>query len=258
MCNSVWRCPLCHEAPCLFGARLHGRLAMTCNETPSSYARMLKHTGRPFRARRWLVWPNGSGAPHPTGELGGARVPPRAPLPLHYRGGGWHSASILVLLCSTRRRIPTAPMPGPRRALCAGTTNIHRPPSPAGSARAPQPLTCGLVVQGQGPKAPPGACSAASDGSDRMGALWHVLGSNNSTKPSMPQLKTVWPSGLRRWLKAPFRKGVGSNPTAVRGGAGNFQVEDPVGSGSSVWASVVWWQSTTVTGARPGLDLVWG
>ena len=27
-------------------------------------------------------------------------------------------------------------------------------------------------------------------------------------------LKTVWPS-LRRWLKAPFRKGVGSNPTAV-------------------------------------------
>ena len=28
-------------------------------------------------------------------------------------------------------------------------------------------------------------------------------------------LKTVWPSGLRRWLKAPFRKGVGSNPTGV-------------------------------------------
>ena len=28
-------------------------------------------------------------------------------------------------------------------------------------------------------------------------------------------LKTVWPSGLRRWLKAPFRKGMGSNPTAV-------------------------------------------
>ena len=26
---------------------------------------------------------------------------------------------------------------------------------------------------------------------------------------------TVWPSGLRRWLKAPFRKGVGSNPIAV-------------------------------------------
>ena len=26
---------------------------------------------------------------------------------------------------------------------------------------------------------------------------------------------TVWPSGLRRWLKAPVRKGVGSNPAAV-------------------------------------------
>ena len=25
--------------------------------------------------------------------------------------------------------------------------------------------------------------------------------------------KTLWPSGLRRWLKAPVRKGVGSNPT---------------------------------------------
>ena len=30
--------------------------------------------------------------------------------------------------------------------------------------------------------------------------------------------RTVWPSGLRRWLKAPFRKGVGSNPTAVTPG----------------------------------------
>ena len=27
--------------------------------------------------------------------------------------------------------------------------------------------------------------------------------------------KTVWPSGLRRWLQAPVRKGVGLNPTAV-------------------------------------------
>ena len=27
--------------------------------------------------------------------------------------------------------------------------------------------------------------------------------------------KIVWPSGLRRWLKAPVRKGIGSNPTAV-------------------------------------------
>ena len=27
--------------------------------------------------------------------------------------------------------------------------------------------------------------------------------------------KTVWPRGLRRWLQALVRKGVGSNPTAV-------------------------------------------
>ncbi len=30
-----------------------------------------------------------------------------------------------------------------------------------------------------------------------------------------PAIKTVWPSGVRRWLKAPFRKGVDLNPTAV-------------------------------------------
>ena len=33
--------------------------------------------------------------------------------------------------------------------------------------------------------------------------------------PSPILYATVWPSGLRRWLKAPFRKGVGSNPTAA-------------------------------------------
>ena len=32
-------------------------------------------------------------------------------------------------------------------------------------------------------------------------------------RPQAPM--TVWPSGLRRWLQAPVRKGVGSNPTAV-------------------------------------------
>ena len=35
------------------------------------------------------------------------------------------------------------------------------------------------------------------------------------TSRQLDHTKTVWPSGLRRWLKAPFRKGVGSNPTAV-------------------------------------------
>jgi hypothetical protein len=28
-------------------------------------------------------------------------------------------------------------------------------------------------------------------------------------------LRTLWPNSLRRWLKAPFRKSVGSNPTGV-------------------------------------------
>lgn len=33
--------------------------------------------------------------------------------------------------------------------------------------------------------------------------------------PCAPTNRTAWPSGLRRWLQAPVRKGVGSNPTAV-------------------------------------------
>ena len=42
----------------------------------------------------------------------------------------------------------------------------------------------------------------------QSGGLLHA-----ATKPSTTT--TLWPSGLRRWLKAPFRKGVGSNPTGV-------------------------------------------
>ena len=34
---------------------------------------------------------------------------------------------------------------------------------------------------------------------------------------------TVWPSGLRRYVKAVVRKGVGSNPTAVNLLARNVQ-----------------------------------
>ena len=30
-----------------------------------------------------------------------------------------------------------------------------------------------------------------------------------------PQIKTLWPSGLRRCFKAPLRKAMGSNPTGV-------------------------------------------
>ena len=41
------------------------------------------------------------------------------------------------------------------------------------------------------------------------------------------QALTVWPSGLRRWLKAPVRKGVGSNPTAVTFSAAVFYRNTP-------------------------------
>ena len=43
-------------------------------------------------------------------------------------------------------------------------------------------------------------------GRKRKPSIGHRL-----TSPNM----TVWPSGLRRWLQARVRKGVGSNPTAV-------------------------------------------
>ena len=39
-------------------------------------------------------------------------------------------------------------------------------------------------------------------------------------RPCVSRVRTVWPSGLRRWLKAPVRKGVGSNPTAVMNALG--------------------------------------
>ena len=52
-------------------------------------------------------------------------------------------------------------------------------------------------------------------------------------------IMTVWPSGLRRWLKAPVRKGVGSNPTAVTFGHGaacrNLMLWLPLPSGCSVF-----------------------
>jgi hypothetical protein len=38
---------------------------------------------------------------------------------------------------------------------------------------------------------------------------------NAFQKRKCTSIKTLWPSGLRRWLKAPVRKGVGSNPTGV-------------------------------------------
>ena len=45
--------------------------------------------------------------------------------------------------------------------------------------------------------------------------IQHVGGWADVCHASSYQNMTVWPSGLRRWLQAPVRKGVGSNPTAV-------------------------------------------
>ncbi len=46
---------------------------------------------------------------------------------------------------------------------------------------------------------------------------WHAACLDGISWPGYPRsvALTVWPSGLRRWLQAPLRKGVGSNPTAV-------------------------------------------
>ena len=43
--------------------------------------------------------------------------------------------------------------------------------------------------------------------------------------------KTVWPSGLRHWLQAPVRKGVGSNPTAVIRAGGSWGLGNFHGAG---------------------------
>ena len=46
----------------------------------------------------------------------------------------------------------------------------------------------------------------------RLNAQFIVIGTQRLESTTA---KTVWPSGLRRWLQAPVRKGVGSNSTAV-------------------------------------------
>ena len=69
---------------------------------------------------------------------------------------------------------------------------------------------------------------AASSQIERTGCLLlPLLCPNSKMKAPLRQnnvrfqlaniFRTVWPSGLRRWLKAPVRKGVGSNPTAAIG-----------------------------------------
>ena len=70
-------------------------------------------------------------------------------------------------------------------------------PAPKRGIRAPFPVQFLVVVQ-----------TLASDSRRRIQSRTELL---LSCLPSW----TLWPSGLRRWLKAPFRKGVGLNPTGV-------------------------------------------
>ena len=43
----------------------------------------------------------------------------------------------------------------------------------------------------------------------------HRAGVMRHSRRALQTSMAVWPSGLRRWLQAPARKGVGPNPTAV-------------------------------------------
>ena len=45
---------------------------------------------------------------------------------------------------------------------------------------------------------------------------WCLAQSSTATAAAAAAKMTVLPSGLRRWLQAPVRKGMGSNPRAVR------------------------------------------
>ena len=62
-----------------------------------------------------------------------------------------------------------------------------------------------LPMQQRGTRAP----MRAPECSQRVGARFIPF------RLRAAAIKTLWPSGLRRWLKAPVRKGVGSNPTGV-------------------------------------------
>ena len=71
------------------------------------------------------------------------------------------------------------------------------------------------------PRKPPMPRPSAAEGSQQprpvQRAFWRSCAQHASPagRRTIHARTTVWPSGLRRWLQAPVRKGVGSNPTAV-------------------------------------------
>ena len=76
-----------------------------------------------------------------------------------------------------------------------------------------------VVAQGCVQKEAGELCRTQRTGRAAPGAIeaWAeaIAGAFRSESTVACPLTTVWPSGLRRWLQAPVRKGVGSNPTAV-------------------------------------------
>ena len=86
----------------------------------------------------------------------------------------------------------------------------HAKPWRAAQVTADALVVFNLSAAGCCARVAPRACMHvfASAATARSRALPHVCAG------PLP-LKTVWPSGLRRWLQAPVRKGVGLNPTAV-------------------------------------------
>ena len=62
------------------------------------------------------------------------------------------------------------------------------------------------------------AGGGASEGASNVASLRELVAGSGVpciTSEWAFMARTLWPSGLRRWLKVPFRKGVGSNPTRV-------------------------------------------
>ena len=111
---------------------------------------------------------------------------------------------------------------------------------PLGSSRSIKSLSLGAFTPARtarrcynlrlGPKQYP--CAHQGPDTSRPAAcasLWglqHVRPARQESQMRL-HIKTVWPSGLRRWLQAPVRKGVGSNPTAVIDifGDSSFEIE---------------------------------
>ncbi len=97
----------------------------------------------------------------------------------------------------------------PRRDLlcCAG-----------GIPRLPASRQLGRVAEGAGFRSQPArSWVRVPQLSLTLASLWCLLAKRRFSTVFFPLARAtiIWPSGLRRWLKAAVRKGLGSNPAAV-------------------------------------------